>query len=410
MVLKHLLGVLGVAAACVLLAVSAAINWSFGCGLGKTAFDCQIYGAASAAADCFKALVPFFFFAAVRNRMWAQALASALVWTVVTSYSMTSAIGHVSVNRLETVGVRTVETQTYNDLRADLKRAQDQLSWVPQHRPSRTVLADVDNLKSQRAWTWTKGCTELTGKQGREFCQQYHTLSAELASAEQATQFETRIADIHAKLDQRHGQTHIEADPQAATLARMVTALGLPVKTADMQTAMSVFVAILLEIGSGFGMFVAFSQWRLYDQAPMPRRVPTSTSRASTVPASEVEAPLAIAPLKSSANDNRSTPAQSNQQRLIAPESDVQRFHKERIEIAEGSSLTATALYEDYCAWCEEQEKEPLALPTFGREFGELGVQKAKIAGRVRYIGVRLNSGIEHEEDKKSTASSSKAA
>ena len=55
-------------------------------------------------------------------------------------------------------------------------------------------------------------------------------------------------------------------------------------------------------------------------------------------------------------------------------------------------------------AWCEEQQKEPLALPTFGREFGELGVQKAKIAGRVRYIGIALRSGAEQEGDNEDTS------
>jgi hypothetical protein len=67
-------------------------------------------------------------------------------------------------------------------------------------------------------------------------------------------------------------------------------------------------------------------------------------------------------------------------------------------------------LYEDYCEWCEDLKKEPLALPTFGREFGELGVQKAKIAGRVRYIGIALKSGMEHEEDKKPPVFDVKAA
>ena len=60
---RHALGVLGVLAAGVLLAVSCAMNWRFGVSLGRTEFDGQIYGAASAAADCMKALVPFFFFA-----------------------------------------------------------------------------------------------------------------------------------------------------------------------------------------------------------------------------------------------------------------------------------------------------------------------------------------------------------
>ena len=67
--LRHALGVLGVMAAGVLLAVSAAMNWQFGFSLGRTEFDGQLLGAASAAADCLKALIPFFFFAAIRNKM-----------------------------------------------------------------------------------------------------------------------------------------------------------------------------------------------------------------------------------------------------------------------------------------------------------------------------------------------------
>jgi phage/plasmid-associated DNA primase len=89
---------------------------------------------------------------------------------------------------------------------------------------------------------------------------------------------------------------------------------------------------------------------------------------------------------------------------LVAPETDVERFYKESIDTQDGSSVTATNLYEDYCTWCESQNKEPLALPTFGREFGELGVQKAKIAGRVRYIGIALKTGAEATEDTKQSA------
>ena len=88
--MRHALGVFGVLAAGVLLAVSATMNWRFGLSLGRTEFDGQIYGAAAAASDCLKALVPFFLFAAVRNRMWSQALASALVWVVVVGFSLTT--------------------------------------------------------------------------------------------------------------------------------------------------------------------------------------------------------------------------------------------------------------------------------------------------------------------------------
>ena len=130
----------------------------------------------------------------------------------------------------------------------------------------------------------------------------------------------------------------------------------------------------------------------------------TLASTSTAVAAVAVQPVATPAPViskpRSGANDNKTAP---QPQRLIAPETDVERFYKEKVDAQDGSSLTATALYEEYCAWCEEQTKEPLALPTFGREFGDLGVQKAKVAGRVRYIGIALRSGLEAEEDKKPT-------
>ncbi len=403
--MRHALGVLGVLAAGVLLAVSCAMNYRFGFSLGRTEFDGQIYGAASAAADCMKALVPFFFFAAVRNKTWSQAAASALVWVVVTAYSLTSALGHAALNRFDSAGQRASAAQTYKDHRADLARAKEQLSWVPQHRPAQTVQADIETVKNEKRWSLSSGCTDVTTSKSRSFCEQYHTLQAELASAEQSVALEARIADVQAKLAQSDGTTVMsEADPQAAVLTKLAGVLAPSIKIEDVQTALTVFIALLLEVGSAFGMYIAFSQWRLYDRhtPAAPRMAPVSTAAAA------VAAPkaVAIAKPRSGANDNRTAPAA----RLIAPETDVERFYKERIETQDGSSLTATSLYEDYCEWCEEQQKEPLALPTFGREFGELGVQKAKVAGRVRYIGIALKSARELEEDKKLPAFGSKAA
>jgi hypothetical protein len=386
------------------------MNWRFGFSLGRTEFDGQIYGAASAAADCMKALVPFFFFAALRTKMWSQAAASALVWVVVMAYSLTSALGHAALNRLDTAGKRAATAQTYKDHRADLKRAQEQLSWVPQHRPAQAVQSDIDVLKSERAWRWSKGCTKVTGPKGRSFCQKYHGFTAELASAEQASVLEARIADTQAKLAQNKGATVMsEADPQAAVLTKLAGVFMPSIKVEDVQTALTVFIAMLLEVGSAFGMYIAFSQWRLYDRyAPeAPEIAPVTTAAAGAAPnAIAVAKPRSGANDNKTANDNKSVPAA----KLLAPETDVERFYKERIDTQDGSSLTATSLYEDYCGWCDEQQKEPLALPTFGREFGELGVQKARIAGRVRYIGIALKSASELEEDKKLPALGKKAA
>ena len=404
MKIRHALGVFGIMAAGVLLAVSAAMNWRFGYSLGRTELDGMIYGAASVAADGLKALIPFFLFAAIRNRMWSQAAAAALVGIVVTAYSLTSALGHAALNRFDTAGHRMVEAQTYQDLRGDLKRAQDQLSWIPQHRPAAAVQGEIEALKSQRAWTFTQACTDITGKQGREFCQKYHGLHAEMASGQQAEALEARIAEIQGKLGKTDAMTVMgEADPQAAVLAKLS---GVSVD--QVQMAMTIFIALLLEVGSGFGMYIAFSQWRLYDrEAPAAPKMAAVQSTAAAAVAAPQQA-VAIRKPRFGANDNRSLPSTAT--KLLVPETDVQRFYKESVESQDGHTVSATSLYEAYCVWCEERQKEPLALPTFGREIAEFGIQKVKKKDGVRYVGIALKSDLELEEDKKLPAFNAVAA
>jgi hypothetical protein len=436
--MRHVLGVLGVLAAGVLLAVSAAMNWRFGFSLGRSELDGEIYGAASAAADCLKALVPFFFFAAVRNRIWSQAAASALVWVVVTAYSMTSALGHAALNRFDSTGHRAQEAQAYQDLRTDLKRAEEQSGWIPQHRPYEAVQSEIDGLKMQKAWQWSNGCKAVDSKSERKFCQQLTALDSELASASSAKTADARIAQLRAKIDATAGTPALsEADPQAKVLTELANAFFPNVKIENVQMTLTLFVALLLEIGSGFGMYVAFSQWRLYDRQPMPvspRMAQMEGSTAAAAVAVPVLTPVTVQSKKprSGANDNRSIeialeapvasaraieaqPAEVHQAepkvaesrsampvRRLAPETNTERFYKENIEVRDGSSVTATELYEDYCSWCESKNKEPAALPSFAREFAELGVKKEKVAGRVRYIGIALKSDMALEEATKS--------
>ena len=428
--MRHLLGVLGVLAAGVLLAVSAAMNWQFGYGLGQSEVDGQLLGAASAAADCLKALIPFFFFAALRNKMWSQAIAAAVLGLVVVSYSMTSALGFAAKQRADTTAGRQQVTETYEGLKSDLKRAEDAAKWTPEHRPYETVLSSIEGHKAQSAWKWSNGCTKATSRTEQKYCQQFHALEAELAAAKAAQGHDLRIAEIKAKMAGMEGSAAMSvADPQAKVLADLTSIVIPGVSVENVATAMSVFVALLLEIGSSFGLYVAFSQWRITDAyvpaAPRMRREIEGHTVAATVAVPALAVAVPVQTPHSGANDNRSIDVAAVQatiaahvqeeevaevktevkveakpapSRLVAPETDVQRFYKESIDVQDGSSVTATQLYEDYCSWCDAKGKEPLALPSFGREFADLGVKKERIAGRVRYIGIALKSDAGHEE------------
>ncbi len=212
-----------------------------------------------------------------------------------------------------------------------------------------------------------------------------------------------------------------EADPQASVLAKIT---GLDVD--KVQTALTIFVALLIEIGSAFGMYVAFAYWRINDRAveetpavaksapvaaPAATVVPVAeTARAVPAPVEEVAAMPAVEPLAATDEEQAAVepPAprrlNANDNRLPrgVPDSDVQRFYRERVVAAsEGSSLTSTELYEEYCRWCEDNEKEPFAHPRVTREIGELGVKKERIGKRTRYFGIALRSETGRQEDKK---------
>ena len=385
--IRHVFGVCGVLAACVLLLVSAAMNWRFGYSLGRSEFDGLIYASASVAADCLKALVPFFLFSAIRNRAWSQAATAAIVGVVVTAYSLTSALGHAALNRNETSGHRIVEAQAYTALKSDLKRAQDQLSWIPQHRPPASVGAEMDSMKTQRLWTSTDGCKQVDIRAARTFCQKYQALVGEMEYGKKAETTEARIAEVQSSLGKLHATAaSSDADPQAAVLAKL---FGLDVDR--VQFGLIIFVAVLLEVGSGMGLYMAFSQWRIDERKPSivdERPALKVIEHCEMERNSEPPAVVTAVPSRG-ANDD-----------LVLADTDTRKFFDASVDRHEGQSVSATSLYDVYRVWCHQNETVPLALPVFAREIGELGIEKVKRKQGVWYVGIRVRSA--QDEIKKS--------
>ena len=369
--MRHVLGIAGVTAAAVLLLVSAAMNWRFGYTLGKSEFESQLYGGASAAADCFKALLPFFIFAALRNRSYSQALGGALLFAVCFSYSLTSSLGFAALNRADITGLRVLKVETHADLRADLERSRDELKILPAHRPVGTVAGEIEAFKQNGRWLSSAGCADATAVKSMSYCEGFFKLKAELAIAEQADKLEGKISQLNKRVSELDSAAAAKAtDPQSQMLASLTGR-----STEEIQLGLTLLIALLVELGASLGFYTAFSYWRIFDvkglPAPEPVRVP--------VPAF---APVAVL----QALPNSSDP----ELRAAQPKTDVELYFEERVGRENGSSVTALALYDDYCQWCEVKGRQPLGLPIFTRRFSDLGVQKAKVAGRIRYMDVRL--------------------
>jgi hypothetical protein len=421
--MRHVLGLLGVVAAAILLLVSASMNWSFGYSLGKSEFESQLFGAASAAADTLKALLPFFIFGALRNRNRAQAAAGVLLMAVCFIYSLTSSLGFATVNRADSTRARLQQTEKHQLLVTEGDRIFADLSQVNKdlERPVEIVsdasapLADpiaakLEAYKQNTFWKSSNECAAAPGKQSREYCQGYFELMSEhdaaikrdaeerarslservKTAAERRTRLEDRRNDLERQRAENLGKLSSEkkenaigaADPQVELLASLVGATPN-----QMKKALPILVALLVELGSSLGFFVAFSYWRILEQETKP-------------------IPAAAAPKAEEPVVRRPAPAPTERLRDHQPKNDVEMFFDERVAREEGQSVTALALYDDYCNWCDAKSKQPFGLPIFGRHLNELGVQKAKIAGRIRYIGVRMLFAEEDEIAREMAAAS----
>jgi hypothetical protein len=372
--MRHVFGVCGCVAALILLCVSATMNWQFGFSLGKTEFDSHVFGAASVAADGLKALMPFLIFAAWRNRNWLQAFGGTALWAVCIVYALTSALGFASLNRSDTTGARTIQAEKYEDLRTQLSRITDQQKWLDKHRSGGMVEAEIRAAQQHVRWQSTKGCTDATLPLSREFCEGFHRLEAELAAATKDGALQREADVIRAQLGQMTGRSAVKiADPQAA----MISALsGLDIRRVEI--GLTILITLLVELGSSLGLYVSTSAWRMHEQVRRP--VPEAVKVVEIMPPPQMHLP-------------------QRAPQLALPKSDIEIYFGERIRQDDGASITALALYDNYCEWCETTERQPVGLPIFSRQLTDLGVQKAKIAGKIRYIGVRVAGAGRYEDD-----------
>jgi hypothetical protein len=74
----------------------------------------------------------------------------------------------------------------------------------------------------------------------------------------------------------------------------------------------------------------------------------------------------------------------------IPSDKGIEIYIGEQIEKNAEASVTALALYDNYCEWCERNQRQPLGLPIFSKKLTALGIQKRKIGDKIRYTGIRL--------------------
>lgn len=342
--MRILLSTVGICAALVMCAVSGAMNYLFMASLGKTPLEGQVLGAASAAADVLKGLLPFFIAWSWQARQFVAVVAGSLAFGFIAAFSLLSAIGFAADNRLALVDRRDDVSAAYARVQRDLASLESQRSALPGHRPPAVVAEEIERHQQNRRWAATKKCTEATEPQSREYCAAFFTLRAELAAGQEHARFSSQIAAMQAEAAQLRKQgAGQDRDPQAALLSR-IFGWGQD----SVRLALIIAVALLVEIGASLGLFLA------------------SGHRQEEAPA--CEAPQRQGPEVGSVED----------------------FCLEALSASPRSALAMDELLAGYQAWCARKGQEPLDAESFATALTAIAEAIGLRSGPAGYSGIAL--------------------
>lgn len=357
--MRGLVSIIGLCAALVLCAVSAAMNFLFLSSLGKSALEGQVLGAASAAADVLKALLPFYIAWSWQARRIVATVAGALAFAFLAAFSLMSAIGFAADNRGFLVGKRDELAGAYERMQRDLKALQSQRAGLPQSRPPSVALQEIERLRQNRRWSTTKSCANATEAESRDFCAGYFALRSELAAGNEAARLSFEIAALERQTETLRQQgSRQDADPQVTLLSRISGLSEEPVRL-----ALIVAVALLVEIGASLGLFLASGHGSAV------RKAAPEKSASAYEP------------------ENSARPAVGS----------VEDFCLEALLPAKGGVMDGQALLDAYQDWCATGALTPLSAAEFSAAFEALAkvVGLERVAGRYRGI---VASGGEHRK------------
>lgn len=357
---------IGVVVTLGLIGVSLFMNFLFGWSLGRSDADRLVYGLASVCADGFKVILPFGIMYAWTKRRILAAGVGVLLWAIVTTYSLTSSLGHSATNRAETAGAKMHHVSTYKDLRRTIELRLSERERIPPFRSVDGIVAEIRALEVSRDWLLSDGCKDARNRSQRLFCDGVIKLQSELASAKRAKELDAEISQLRMKLAEAsaEGQSGL-SDAQTAVIGRLS---GM---TEDwIRLALTVLVSIMVELGSGLGLYVMLGHERM---------VAGSATGALRAP------PTKVAPKAS----GRTSPP------ILTGPSNELLWRRERL-VEDGTGFEAEIdLYRNYCQWIVENRSGPaLTLSEFRDWLASeaIGVV-SRNKGRNYYSGVQLRTG-----------------
>ena len=364
--MRALLSGLGVLSVLACIGGSMTMNYLYGASLGRTELESSVWGGLSIAFDALKAGAPLYLVWAWRKHEWARVVAGLIIVPGVTVYGLFSAIGFASESKAAVVGGRETVRAGYVDAERELQERTAKRATLKSNRVASEIEAAIAVVlvRPVRVGERTRGTVGTLSKncardyaRTREACAEVAVLRQELAASVEAGRIETRIAELRrqvAILRERGGAS--DPNPQATLLSRLT--LGR-VSPADVEGFKSVYLAVLAEVVSTFGLLFVMDrdEWRR-----------AWVERKNKLP--------------------MTTPARA------VGEGVPGRFVRECLEAVDGGRIELGALYPAYAGWCDRLKVAALDVDRFVAAleagFASTDAPMIRRAGKVYVHGVRL--------------------
>lgn len=301
------------------------MNVLFLSGFGQSDIEAVVLGAASGAADILKCLLPLLIAYSWREGRVTATVCGIATWGLFSAFSFTSAIGFAAENRVSVTAELATTILRHKDTTQERASVQERLAVLPPHRPIAVVEAAIQAHLQNSRWSATRQCTNATITKSRDYCAAYFKLDAERAAADEANSLRERLEKLRGN-SENLSRFNNSADPQVSLLGKVS---GLAEDR--VQLALIIAVALLVELGSSLGLFLASS---------------VAQSRAR-VPSEGIEKP----------KPNIGC---------------VEEFCLQKLERASQRTVPLSKILSAYRDWCQANEFEPLSDADFRVRFAAL--------------------------------------
>lgn len=362
-------------AALLMIAVSTSMNFLFMQSLAQTDAEGYALGGASAASDIIKSCLPWFISLAVVAGRWVFAAVGSVVFVAFSLFSFASALGFAADVRGAMAGSREAASAELARLVRDEAALRDAATALGTQRPTSVIAADLAVMRQDKRFQTSAECANATVAASRSYCQRYFALTGEEAAALEGIRLGREIQAIEKQMTELRARgAGSESDPQVAILARLLHQERDAVKT-----SLVVGAALLVELGSGFGLWLALG----HSDRPSRRRQEGADVSALHATAALVLTEPAVPAL----------PAPASRAEAVA--CDVKQFCVERLVPTDHGGLTFLALYRDYQNWARLRDTEAVDRAEFESDFLDIARLLQLERDGARFIGIA--TGRPHE-------------